>query len=172
MKRYVQLAPLAIVAHALLLTIRMTPTPPLLPKRLPLQELQVSFAFRPPVQKETVTNPVTPPADTPSKPETVIPATQPPLPPVQKQVAPTLVMEPQPVAEVSESKGLLQEIATEKNDSAPPEELTPDDRATPLIQNAFPLTAVNPLLSIPAVPNAVASRARHSWTCWWTAVAL
>lgn len=149
MRRYLQVAPLALLAHGLLLSISMTPSAPALPQRDSRQILAVNIVSRSPAKTVTVEERDPPPhsSKTSPSPEPILPAAKAappaPPPPVRKQIQASAKQKPfRPVAPPETIQPQLE--AVDKGKSRIIAEPASQTETTALAHTTFPLAVMNP----------------------------
>jgi len=162
--RYLQFAPVVLLVHALLLSMTLSPSEPVLPQLEAMQRITVRVTARPAAPTMAAQSEPIVPAVVPSQVETVTPPISEEIEPilekiesVQQQIEPL----PRPVAEpVSPTTPKAESIPLEEVRVEPvAAEILPDETAyeqvaeasaAPVIQKAVPLFAVN---TPPAYPR-------------------
>ncbi|MBU1231405.1 MAG: TonB family protein [Proteobacteria bacterium] len=149
MKRYLQIAPLALLAHGLLLGIRLTPSAPALPQSAPRQILTVQFVSRTPAKTAAPEKPeaATPAMETSPSAESFLPAAKQarsvPPPPVRERLNPVHKRKPTPPPEAS----ARQQRQLEMVDEAAPKELAEpvlQAGTSPVVHTISPLAVHTP----------------------------
>lgn len=149
MRRYLQIAPLALLAHALLLSISMPPSRPVLPQRDSRQMVAVHIVARAPAKTVTIEEIDAPTSatDISPPPEPVLPAAKAaphvPPPPVHKQIQAAAKKEPTRPANPPESIAPQAEAVNKKKSEQIAEPALPAG-AFALRRTTSPLAVVNP----------------------------